>query len=152
MTIYAAVTGNISEPELKFTAAGKAVLALSIAVNHSRKNRQTDAFEDIGTTWIRATLWEDHAEAAAEQLTKGQRVTARGRLETREFTDREGNKGKSFEMQVDDIGPAVPKRRPQGQRPAQPAQQSQQSAWGQHDAWSGQPPGGGWGNPSESPF
>lgn len=136
------VTGNIGEPELKFTPSGKAVLNLSLADNHHRR-KDDGSYEQTGTTWYRISLWDGHAQNAAEQLTKGARVIVTGRVETRPFKDREGNERESLEIRVQDIGPAISKREQDGA--PQPAQQAQ--PWGQQsDTWGGQPAqSGGWG-------
>lgn len=149
MSIQASITGRLTgDPELRWTPGGKAVASLSIAVNHRRKN-QAGEYEDSGTTFLRASLWEYQAEQAADQLRKGQLVTARGRIETRTWTDKDGQQRDSLELQVDDIGAVIAKYPPKGQ--SQPA--SSPGGFGgapqsQSDPWGGQPSGGGWDTPS----
>lgn len=144
MSIQAAVTGRLTgDPELRFTPGGKAVAQLSIAVNHRKKN-QSGEYEDSGATFLRASLWEYQAEQAAELLRKGQLVTARGRIETRFYKTKDGTEGSSLEMQVDDIGPAIPRFAPKNST----APASTGGGWGSStDSWGGDTSSGGsWGH------
>lgn len=99
------ITGNIGEPNLKFTPQGKAVLEFSLAENHSKKDGTE--WVDDGTTWRRVSIWEKKAEALAEQLKKGDRVIVVGQERLREFETQEG-KGKSLEVKARDVG-VIPK-------------------------------------------
>lgn len=78
--------GNLgADPELRHTSSGKAVAELRLAT--------TSKFGDNETTeWHRVILWERNAEVAAEFLTKGSPVYIKGRLQTRSFDDKDGNK------------------------------------------------------------
>lgn len=150
MSATSTVVGNIThEPDLQYGQSGKARTTFSIAVNHSRKNRQTDQWEQTGTTFYRVTLWEHQAESAAEHLRKGQRVIAFGRIETRTFQRQDGTEGTSLELNVTEIGPALNKYPPKDQQ-SQPGgfgsgQQPQPDAWSQP-----QPAQDGWGTPQNS--
>lgn len=92
------IRGNITAPaELRFTSSGKAVASVTVAVNRGRDdNKQTDFY--------RVTLWESLAENAA-QLEKGTSVLLIGRMESREFEDKQGNKRTSWEVTADAFGP-----------------------------------------------
>lgn len=140
------VIGNIGSAELKFTQSGKAALNLSLAENHRRKNPQTNEWEDTGTSWYRATLWEEQAELAADQLQKGTRVIVTGTPVTRTYTTQQGEERESREILVNAIGPAIPKRKPQDQQGGGfgggQAQQPAADPWGQPSS------GGDWGTPS----
>ena len=153
MSITTVIGRLTSDPELTFSQQGKAQAKFSIAENHSRKNQQTGQWEEIGATFYRVTLWEHHAEQAAEQLRKGMRVIAHGRTVTRKYTTKDGTEGTSFELNVDDIGPAIDKYPPKGQ---QQAAQQNNAGWGAQppaqDPWgAGQPQGGGWDAPTDKP-
>ena len=52
-------------------------------------------------------MWRQYAENVAESLTKGSRVIVTGRLKQRNYETREGEKRTSFEIDVDDVGPAL---------------------------------------------
>lgn len=84
------------DPELKFTPTQKAVVNVSIAVNNGKK--QADGSWSDETMWVRAEMWNDAAERAAEQLHKGNLVYAEGQLEVREFERKDGSPGVSIEL------------------------------------------------------
>ena len=138
------VTGNIGEPSLKFTQAGKPVLNLSLADNHSRKN-QSGEWEQTGTTWYRLSLWDAHAQNAADILQKGDRVMVTGRVETRTYTDRDGQERESLEIQVQEIGKTISKRDAQQSQPSGNSGQSGGFGGSAGQGWGSQPSGGGWG-------
>lgn len=129
-------TGNVTQdPELKFAASGTAVLALNVAENHSRRNKDTQQWEETGTTWRRVTVFSAKAEALAEVLRKGDRVLVTGREETREYAKQDGSKGSSLEVTADTVA-IVPKTNRNA--PQQPAQQQ---------VWEQNAPKVDWGNP-----
>ena len=128
------VVGNITNPELKFTSNGKAVLNFSLAENHRRNNNGT--WEDDGTTWRKVAVWERAAEVLADALEQGQRVIVVGQERLREFDAKDGSKGKSLELTARHVG-IVPKAPQDGfQQPQQP----QQGGYGQR--YAGDHPGG----------
>ena len=130
--------GNVGSVELKWTPQGKAVCEISFAENHSKK--VNNEWQDDGTTWRRATIWEEKAEATAEHIQKGDRIVVIGRERLREYEAKDGTKGKSLEVQATTIAkvPPLPKR--DGTPTTQP-QQSTPQQWGQApaqpDPWSG---------------
>lgn len=130
--------GNVGSVELKWTPQGKAVCEISFAENHSKK--VNNEWQDDGTTWRRATIWEEKAEATAEHIQKGDRIVVIGRERLREYEAKDGTKGKSLEVQATTIAkvPPLPKR--DGTSSAQ-HQQSTPQQWGQAsaqaDPWGG---------------
>lgn len=98
MSTPIAIRGNITAPvDIRHTQAGKAVGNVTVAVNRGKDdNKQTD--------FHRVTLWEGLAENAAH-LEKGTSVLVIGRLESRPFQDREGNKRTAWEITADAFGP-----------------------------------------------
>ncbi|MDO4264807.1 MAG: single-stranded DNA-binding protein [Deinococcus sp.] len=73
------ICGNVSQPgELHYTASGKAVLEFSVAVNESWVDSQ--GVRQKKATFVKCSVWNEHAEQLAGQLTKGQPVNIRGRL------------------------------------------------------------------------
>lgn len=109
MIVAATVTliGNTtSDIELRFTQSGKAVGSVTIAVSDRVKDANGDWVD--GKTWFaRCTLWGELADHAAASIVKGTRVIAHGRVEQREWEDKDGNKRTSVEVTVDEIGPSV---------------------------------------------
>ena len=102
------VIGQISDPELRFTPAGKPVLGFSLAQNHRRKD-QSGEWQDDGTTWRKVTVWDKKGEHLAEHLSKGMRVIVTGEERIREFEKKDGSgKGQSLELNAKEVG-IVPK-------------------------------------------
>jgi single-strand DNA-binding protein len=102
------IVGNLTaDPELRFTPAGAAVVAFSIASTPRAFDKTKNEWKDGDTLFLRASAWRDLAEHVAESLVKGQRVVATGRLKQRSYEDREGVKRTVVELDVDEIGPSL---------------------------------------------
>lgn len=102
------VVGNLTaDPELRFTPNGAAVANFTIASTPRTFDRQTNEWKDEEALFVRCSVWREAAENVAESLTKGMRVIAQGRLKANSFQDREGNKRTSWDLQVDEVGPAL---------------------------------------------
>ncbi len=69
----------------------------SLATSEKYKNKQTNEWEEK-TEWHRITLWGKTAEIAGEYLAKGKTVYIEGRLQTRKWTDRDGNERYTTEI------------------------------------------------------
>lgn len=96
------IVGNCGrDPELKYTPQGQAICNLSLATSEKRKDQSGDSHEIV--TWFRVTIWGKQAEIAHQYLTKGSAVYIEGRLRQTEFTDREGNKRTSLEVNATDM-------------------------------------------------
>ena len=87
------------DAESRYTSSGTAVANFNVATNESRKNAEGD-FQDH-TEWHRCVLFGRPAETAAQYLKKGQMVYVEGRLRTRSWEDKEGNKRTTTEVQGD---------------------------------------------------
>lgn len=156
MTNRITITGRLSaDPELRFASTGTAMCTISVPDQKRRKNPQTNEWEDqSATTWFRATVFKDAAEALAEHARKGDSVVLTGELITREWTNKDGEVKSSLE--VDFATVAVVPRAPQAQRQQAPtggdpwAVQAQQ---GRAQSSPSQQPSG-WGRPAtdEPPF
>lgn len=86
--------GNVgAPPELRYTNSGKPVVRLRIATS---ERRAKDAPEQ--TEWHTVTAWDQLAELANRLLQKGSKVYVEGRLQTREYNDRDGNKRMATEI------------------------------------------------------
>ena len=162
------VIGNLTaDPELRFTPSGSAVANFTIASTPRTFDRQSSEWKDGETLFLRCSVWRESAENVAESLTKGARVIAQGRLKSRSYETKEGEKRTVMELEVDEIGPSLRYAsakisRTQGGRDSNGqgggGQQYNQGG-GQSDPW-GAPAGagtssGGWGNgpeTSEPPF
>ena len=104
------VTGNLtSDPELRFTANGAAVANFTIASTPRKFDRQSNDFKDGETLFMRCSVWREAAENVAESLQRGTRVVAQGRLESRSYETKEGEKRTVMELAVDEVGPSLKK-------------------------------------------
>lgn len=102
------VVGNLTnDPELRFTPSGSAVANFTIASTPRTFDRQTNEWKDGETLFLRASVWREAAENVAESLTKGTRVVAQGRLKSRSYETKEGEKRTVMELEVDEIGPSL---------------------------------------------
>lgn len=108
------ITGEFrttADPELRFTASGKAVASVTIIASERRKN-QSDQWEDGDKSpFINVSVWDKAAEALVEEVTKGQRVLVTGQLFQREYEKRDGSKGYSTELKYAVVAP-VPGGKP----------------------------------------
>ena len=91
------VIGNLGrDPEMRYTANGRAVANFSVAVNRKWTDQDGQTHED--TEWVRVSCWEKTAENVAQYLGKGSLVYVEGRLQTRKYQDKEGNDRQSTEV------------------------------------------------------
>ena len=102
------VVGNLTaDPELRFTPNGAAVANFTVASTPRTFDRQTNEWKDGEALFLRCSVWREAAENVAESLTKGMRVIVQGRLRARSYDDRHGNRRTSWELDVDEVGPAL---------------------------------------------
>jgi single-strand DNA-binding protein len=102
------VIGNLTnDPELRFTPSGSAVANFTIASTPRTFDRQSNEWKDGETLFLRASVWREAAENVAESLTKGTRVIVSGRLKSRSYETKEGEKRTVIELEVDEIGPSL---------------------------------------------
>ena len=102
------VIGNLTDdPELRFTPSGAAVANFTVASTPRSFDRQTNEWKDGDTLFLRCSVWRQVAENVAESLQKGMRVVVQGRLVSRSYETREGEKRTVNELQVDEIGPSL---------------------------------------------
>lgn len=84
------------DPEMRFTKSGDGVCNFSIATSEKWKDKSGEKKEQ--TTWHRIVIWGKLAEIASEYLSKGKQVYIEGRLQTREWEDKEGVKHHTTEI------------------------------------------------------
>lgn len=131
------VAGVIAEPELRYTANGKAVLNLRFAFNDSRFNDQARQWENTRTFYVDATAWEDVALRLADQIRQGDQVYVEGRLETQEW-EKDGQKRSKPNLLVRTVR-KLEKAQQQSQPQSAP-QGAAQGNWGAaptNNAWAG---------------
>ncbi|MFK0073796.1 single-stranded DNA-binding protein [Arthrobacter woluwensis] len=161
------VIGNLTDdPELRFTPSGSAVASFTVASTPRTFDRQSNEWKDRETPILRGSVWRESAENVAETLTKGMRVIVSGRLKSRTFETKEGEKRTVIELEVDEIGPSLryatakvnrtQRGDSQGAPGGRPTYQGagQQRPAAQDDPWASPQEPGGWGNgpDSEPPF
>lgn len=83
------------ELELKKTNSGVSVVSFPLAVDRNGK--------DAGTDWIDVVVWRGTAEVLCNYADKGRMIVVEGRLQMRDWTDKNGNKRRSVEVQADSI-------------------------------------------------
>ena len=152
------IVGNLADdPELRYTQGGVAVVSVRVGSTPRTFNRQTNAWEDGETVWVRCTAWREVAENVSQSLTKGSRVLVTGRLKAPSaYQSANGEARASLELEIEEIGPSlryatasITRRAREGGAPAV------ESPWGETKA----PASGAdaWANPAdpavdEAPF
>jgi single-strand DNA-binding protein len=102
------IVGNLTnDPELRFTPSGAAVASFTVASSTRVLDKQTNEWKDGDTTFLRCNVWRQYAENVAESLQRGMRVIVNGRLKQRSYETKEGEKRTVYEVEVDDVGPAL---------------------------------------------
>lgn len=102
------VVGNlVDDPELRFTASGVAVANFRVASTPRSFDRQTNEWKDGESLFLSCSVWRQYAENVAESLTKGTRVIVSGRLKQRSYETNNGEKRTVFEVDVEEVGPAL---------------------------------------------
>jgi single-strand DNA-binding protein len=102
------LVGNLTaDPELRFTPSGAAVANFTVASTPRTFDRQTNEWRDGDAMFLNCAVWRQAAENVAESLQKGMRVIVQGRLRSRSYETRDGERRTVFEIDVDEIGPAL---------------------------------------------
>lgn len=102
------VIGNLTaDPELRFMPSGSAVANFTIASTPRTFDRQSNEWKDGEALFLRASVWREAAENVAETFTKGMRVIAQGRLRSRSYDTKEGERRTVVELEIDEIGPSL---------------------------------------------
>jgi single-strand DNA-binding protein len=100
--------GNLTaDPELRFTPSGAAVANFTVASTPRTFDRQSNEWKDGETLFMRCSVWRDAAENVAESLQRGSRVIVTGRLKSRSYDTKEGEKRTVMELEVDELGPSL---------------------------------------------
>ena len=87
------------DPETKFTQGGVAIARFSMATDESWKDQSGE--QQQRTEWHNIVAWRRLAEICGQYLMKGKLVYIEGRLQTRSWEDKEGNKRTTTEIQAD---------------------------------------------------
>lgn len=102
------IVGNLTgDPELRFTPSGAAVANFTVASTPRSFDRNANEWKDGETLFMRCSIWREAAENVAESLHRGTRVVVTGRLKSRSYETKEGEKRTVIELEVDEIGPSL---------------------------------------------
>ena len=88
------------DPELRHTQTGTAVASFSLAVDRDFKDKATG---DRTTDFIDVVAWRQTGEFVSRYFTKGRMAVVEGRLQMRDWTDKDGNKRRSAEVVADNV-------------------------------------------------
>ena len=90
-----------ADPEVRYTQGGQAVANFNLATHETWKDREGQPQEK--TEWHRIVVWGRQAETCGEYLRKGREAYVEGRLETRQWQDREGNDRYTTEIKAQSV-------------------------------------------------
>lgn len=95
------IMGRLAQdPEMRRTNGGAAVVTFTLAVDRDYKTRDTGERE---TDWIDCVAWRKTGEFVQQYFRKGRMALVEGKLQVRNWVDRDGHKRRSTEVLVDDI-------------------------------------------------
>jgi single-strand DNA-binding protein len=89
------------DPEIRYTSGGQAVANFSMATDESFKDR--NGVQQKRTEWHRIVAWAQKAEFAQKYLKKGSLIYIEGKIQSREWQDKEGQKKTSYEIIASDF-------------------------------------------------
>ena len=101
MLNHIVIMGRLArDPELRRTQSGVPVASFRLAVDRDFKDKNTG---ERGTDWIDVVAWRATGEFVSRYFTKGRMAVVEGRLQMRDWTDKEGNKRTSAEVVADNV-------------------------------------------------
>lgn len=89
----------VRDPEMRRTGSGVAVTSFTIAVERDIAGQDGKRETDF----VDCVAWREKGEFVAKYFKKGSMIIAKGRMQSREWTDKQGNKRKAWELQVDGV-------------------------------------------------
>ena len=101
MLNHIVIMGRLArDPELRRTQTGTPVASFRLAVDRDFKDKSTG---ERATDWITCVAWRGTAEFVEKYFAKGSQVLVAGRLQMRDWTDKDGNKRISAEVQAENV-------------------------------------------------
>ena len=97
----------VGDPELKYSQSGTAMLRLTLVANSRKFNKNTNEWEDDKSLWLFGTVFGTMAENGAESLRDKMLVVIEGLPYTNEYENRDGQKVRSTNINIDSIGPSL---------------------------------------------
>lgn len=102
MVNKAIIVGNLgADPELRYTSSGQPVCDMRVATKETWKGRDGEKKER--TEWHRVVIWGKQGENVSKYLSKGRQVYVEGRIQTRSWEDREGQKRYTTEIVANNV-------------------------------------------------
>ena len=96
-------SGNLgADPELRTTTSGTSVCEFRLAINESWFDKASNERKER-TEWIRVIVWGKSGENCAKYLSKGSKAFVEGRIQTREWQDKDGNKRYTTEIVANSV-------------------------------------------------
>ncbi len=89
------------DPEVKYTQGGTAIARFSLATDEFWKDQNGERQQR--TEWHNIVAWDKLADICGQYLTKGKQVYIEGKLQTRSWEDKEGNKRYTTEIRADNM-------------------------------------------------
>ncbi|GAB3659052.1 single-stranded DNA-binding protein [Glycomyces tarimensis] len=106
-TVITVIGNLVDDPELRYTPSGAAVAKFRIASTPRTFDRESGQWRDGEALFLTCSVWRQYAENVAESLSRGTRVIVQGKLKQRSFDTREGEKRTVYELDVEEVGPAL---------------------------------------------
>ena len=127
MLNHITIMGRLTkDPELRRTGSGIPVASFTVAVDRDFNNKESGEKE---TDFIDCVAWRSTGEFVDKYFSKGRMIVVSGRLQLRNYTDKDGNKRRAAEVVADDCYFGDSKKEDSGsQYNSQPAQQPQYGA------------------------
>lgn len=101
MLNHVVIMGRLArDPELRHTQSGTPVASFTLAVDRDFKDKNTGERQ---TDWIDVVAWRGTGEFVSRYFSKGRMAVVEGRLQIRDWTDKEGNKRRSAEVVADSV-------------------------------------------------
>ena len=149
------IVGNLTnDPELRFTPSGAAVANFTVASTPRTFDKNSNEWKDGETLFMRCSVWREAAENVAESLTRGTAVIVTGRLQSRTYETKEGEKRTVIELACEEVGPSLRRataKVTKAQRGGGGNFASGQQGGGQQGGWSGGPASSG-GQQADDPW
>ena len=112
MLNHIVIMGRLTrDPELRRTQSGTAVTTISVAVDRDYQSRDT---QEKQTDFIDVVAWRSTAEFISKYFTKGRMIVVEGSLQSRKWTDKNGQNRTSWEVQANNVYFGDSKRDNQG--------------------------------------
>ena len=114
------LVGNVGrDPEIRYTPSGDAVANFSVATSERWKDKNSGEMQER-TEWHRIVAWRRLGEICGEYLSKGRQVYIEGKIQTREWEDKDGNRRYTTEIIANEMKMLGPKEGGGGYKPAEP--------------------------------